>query len=182
MHDESALLRKVYEESRTRGWPGLGEEVTDICKEIGIPDVNREAVNKSVIKEAIWKHHYADIKKELSTSKKLKDIKDDDFSEVQEYFNGKSVEITNCQMVPDIPVNFKNKYKRKEEGLQCSYCTEKKEMSQGYCLECPAWSELRKGLDVTNIMELVVFFRRLLTERARMEEKGVTETASHNAN
>ena len=181
------MSRQVYEESRTRGWPGLGEEVTDICKEIGIPDVNREVVSKSVIKEAIWKHQYADIKKELSTSKKLKDIKDDDFSEVQEYFKGKSVENTRmafkvrCQMVADIPANFKNKYKKKEEGLECSYCAEKKEMSQGHCLECPAWSELRIGLDVTNIMDLVVFFRRLLTERARMEEKGVTKTASHDS-
>jgi hypothetical protein len=84
--DESACSRQVYKESWTRGWPGLGEEVTDICKEIGIPDVNREVVSKSDIKEAIWKRHYADIKMELSTSKKLKDIKDDDFSEVQEYF------------------------------------------------------------------------------------------------
>jgi hypothetical protein len=56
-----------------------------------------------------------------------------------------------------------------------------KVMSQEHCLECPAWSELRKGLDVTNIIGLVVFFRRLLTERARLEEKGVTETASHNS-
>ena len=84
-------------------------------------------------------------------------------------------------MVKDIPANFKNKYKNKEEGLQCSYCTEKKEMSQGHCLGCPAWSELRKGLDVTNIMDLVVFFRRLLAERARLEKEGVTGTASHDS-
>ena len=187
MQDESALSRQVYEESRSRGWPGLGEEVTNICKEIGIPDVNYEVVNKSVITEAIQRHHYADIKKELGTSKKLKDIKDEDFSKVQEYFKGKSVENTRmafkvrCHMVKDIPANFKNKYKNKEEGLQCSYCTEKKEMSQGHCLGCPAWSELRKGLDVTNIMDLVVFFRRLLAERARLEKEGVTGTASHDS-
>ena len=32
--DSSSLSRQVYEESRARGWPGLGEEVSHICREI----------------------------------------------------------------------------------------------------------------------------------------------------
>ena len=49
----TSLSRQVYEESRDRGWPGLGEEVTEICKTIGIPDVNDVDVCKSFIKKAI---------------------------------------------------------------------------------------------------------------------------------
>ena len=33
-HNEEALCRQVYEEGRSRGWPGLGQEVSAICKEL----------------------------------------------------------------------------------------------------------------------------------------------------
>ena len=179
--DCSSLSRQVYEESRERGWPGLGEEVTDICREIGIPDVNIECVTKKTIKNAIWKHHSMDFKMELSESKKLKDIKEDDFSKVQDYFHGKSVANTRMafkirtQMVSEIPANFKNKFKKKgEDGLICTHCEEGKELSQSHCVECSAWVQLREGLDLSNIMDLVAFFRKLLAERARLEAESVS--------
>ena len=71
-------------------------------------------------------------------------------------------------MVPEIPANFKEKYRRKEESLICNYCEEGQIMSQSHCLECPAWKELREGLDLTNIRDMVKFFQGLLTERARL--------------
>ena len=180
------LSRQVYEESRARGWPGLGEEVTLICNEIGVPDVNTNMVTKAEVKKAVWEHHYTHVKKELGESTKLMDIKDEDFTKVQDYFKDKSVENARmafkvrCKMVPDIPCNFKNKYKRRgEQGILCSYCKEGEEFSQNHCLECPTWADIRKGLDLTNIMDLVVFFRRLLAERARLDKESVAKTASH---
>ena len=44
--DRSSLSRKVFEESNARGWPGLGDEVSQICREIEIPDVKDVCVNK----------------------------------------------------------------------------------------------------------------------------------------
>ena len=177
----TSLSRQVYEESRDRGWPGLGEEVTEICKTIGIPDVNDVDVCKSAIKKAIWDHHYVDMKKELDGSKKLEPIKDDDFHKVQDYFNNKSVENTRMafkvrsQMVPEIPGNFKNKFRVKgEDGLLCLYCEEGHVMTQGHCLECPAWADLRTGLELGNIEDMVVFFRKMLSERARLDAESVS--------
>ena len=43
-------------------------------------------------------------------------------------------------------------------------------MNQTYVLECSAWVELKSGLDLTNIIDLVVFLRKILAERARLEE------------
>jgi hypothetical protein len=180
----------LYPKNQSRGWPGLGQVVASICREIGIPDVNELGcdndvdVTKAAIKKAVWDHHHADVKKDLNESSKLMDIKDDDFSTVQEYFNDKSVCNTRmefkvrCKMVPDIPCNFKNKYKRMgEDGLIFSYCKKGSEFSQSHCLDCPAWAEIRKGLDLTKIKDLVVFFRKLLAERTRLEELNVLKTA-----
>jgi hypothetical protein len=63
----TSLSRQVYEESRVKGWPGLGQEVSEICQEVGLPDINNVRVPKSVVKKAIWDHHQLDIRK---TSKK----------------------------------------------------------------------------------------------------------------
>ena len=67
------------EETSSRGWPGLGEEVADICMKIGIPDVNRVVVSKEDIKDTIYNHPYSDTKQEFDKSKKLNDIKHKDF-------------------------------------------------------------------------------------------------------
>ena len=85
-------------------------------------------------------------------------------------------------IVTEIPCNFKNKYKKKgNNGLICGYCTENQEMDQSHCMRCPAWSELRKDLDLSNISDLVIFFRKLLNERERLEVERVKQTASHDS-
>ena len=176
-HDADVLCRKVYDEGVKNGWPGLWKEVTQICEEIGIPDVNYVKVSKHDIKKAIFENHYNDMVKIVKTKTKLENIQDEDFHEIQDYFGDKSVENTRMafrirtQMVRDIPGNYKNKYKVKgtvNEGLVCSECDTGETLTQSHCLTCPTWAELRTGLDLTNIQDLVVFFRKLLVERAKV--------------
>ena len=174
--DESSLSHQIYKEGKLRGWAGLGSEVTDICKDLNIPDANDHTLTKEEVKRAVFDNHYMDMKKEMKEkSKKLKEICEEDFTEVQEYFNHKSVENVRmafrvrCNMVDNIPANFKQKYKNSEHGLQCSYCPEGGIFSQSHCLECPAWEEMRRGLDLTNIVDMATFFRKLITERERLE-------------
>ena len=176
MQNTGCLARQVYEESVEKEWPGLGQEVRGICSEVGISDINNTEVTKEEIKDAIKNHHYKDMKAELDKSKKLSDIKHEDFSKVQTYFSGKSVENTRMafrvrsHLVPKISCNFKNKYKNSENGLTCSYCKENVDMSQSHCLQCEAWVDLRSDLDLTNIEDMVAFFRRMLKEMANIEE------------
>ena len=159
------------------GWPGLGQEVSEICDVLGLPDVNIVLVSKNEVKKAIFEHHYHDMINIIKNQSKLHTIKEDDFKEVQQYFNYKSVEKTRMafmirsQMVPEIPGNFKNKFRGRgtgSDGLACPYCMQGSVMTQSHCLACPAWSELRGGLDITKIDYLVVFFRKLLVEMAKV--------------
>ena len=108
-HGMNTLCRQVYEEGIKNDWPGLAKEVAEICKEIGISNVNEVRVTKSEIKKAIFNHHYNDMMNIVKTKTKLENIKDEDFSDVQEYFKEKSVENTRLafkirtQMVAEIP-------------------------------------------------------------------------------
>ena len=159
------------------GLPGLAKEVSKICHEIGIPNVNDEFVPTKAIKEAISSHHYSDMKKDLESSSKLEEIKHEEFREPQKYMHERSIENgrlafqIRSKMVKDIPANFKNKFKKDSEGLKCKYCTSDDILSQSHCLVCPAWQELRVGLDMKQIKDLTIFFRKMLLERARLDVK-----------
>ena len=139
--------------------------------------LNDEFVSTKQIKEAISSYHYEDVKKELEKSTKLEEIKPEDFREPQKYMHDKSVENgrlafqIRSKMVKDIPANFKNKFKNDSEGLKCKYCASNEILSQSHFLVCPAWKELRVGLDLKQIKDLTIFFRRLLLERAKLYVK-----------
>ena len=51
------LSRKVLKEQKKNDWPGLSIEVRDICKELGIPDLNGNEMTANHIKTAIIEHH-----------------------------------------------------------------------------------------------------------------------------
>ena len=93
------------------------------------------------MKEAIAKHHYADMKNVLYRQ----EIKHEDFTKPQSYLHEKSVESgrlsfrIRSKMVDNIPANFKNKFKKNSEGLICKYCSSGEVLSQSHCLVCRAW-------------------------------------------
>ena len=173
----NTLCKRIYEEGKVKGWPGLSQEVSDICAEIGIPDVNHNVVENRRIKEAIFMHHYKDMKKALEHSSKLESIKHEDFRKPQSYMhdicieNGRMAFRIRSKMVDSIPENFKNKYKKDPQGLICSYCSSGEIFSQSHCLECPAWQDIREGLDMKDMKDLTMFFRKLLSERSKLEGK-----------
>ena len=37
---EESLAREIFEEQRNQDWPGLAQEVSKICQDIGLEDVN----------------------------------------------------------------------------------------------------------------------------------------------
>ena len=66
------------------------------------------------------------------------------------------------QILDDIPGNFKNEYSKDKEKLKCRHCKSDQVMTQSHCLDCPAWTDIRKD-------RLVKFFRRLLLERTNCD-------------
>ena len=145
------LSRKIYEEQKANEWPGLCKEVTEICKHLEICDINDDDIPPQAIKKAIFDHHYLELKAKVAKSKKMLQHKDDDFTEVQEYMKGKSIENCRmsfkirCEMVQDIKGNFKDKFRRKggEEALSCKVCGDIE--SQSYCLVCHQWRDINSG-------------------------------------
>ena len=174
--DDEALAKQIYFEAETNNWPGLGREVRQICKQIHIQDLNKYNVRKSEIKDAILRSHYQDMMGRFEGSKKLQNIRYDDFTEIQPYFQDKSIENARLkfrirsQMVDKIPGNFKNKYRFDVNGLKCFYCPQ--ELTQSHCISCPGRLEMRKDLNMTNFDDIVVYFKRFLSDENKMTMKG----------
>ena len=136
-------------------------------------------MTKSDVKKAIFEHHYNDMVEIINKQSKLEGIRGEDFRDVQGYLNEKSIANSRMafkirsHMVHDIPRNFKIRYRVRgsnSEGLVYDKCQEGEIFTQSHYLTCVAWSDLREGLELTNISDLLSFFRKLLVERARVAE------------
>ena len=58
---EEGLAKQVYNEQVLNEWPGLAQEVSEICTSIGIPDVNSNLVNKKEVSLALRNHDKIEI-------------------------------------------------------------------------------------------------------------------------
>ena len=66
------------EVQKNKDWPGLAKEVSDICEQMGISDINDHDIPDYQIKKAIAEHHYAKLKDDIKNSKKMEKHKDDE--------------------------------------------------------------------------------------------------------
>ena len=162
-----SLANAIYEEQRHMGWPGLAKEATEICKQIGVADVNKENTTKNEIEDGISYSNYKEMKEEMTKYEKLEKIKYEDFRKEQDYMHEKSVEKARLayrirtKLVNGVKMNFKNMYK---SNLKCETCNDENE-TQEHLMECPRWEEERKGLDLMRMEVMVKFFTNILKEK-----------------
>ena len=90
--EDGSLAKIIYQEAESNGWPGLGNEVRQICRELDIPDINSYRIQKAELQKAIQFSHKKDILKQFESSKKLQDIKESNFDDIQPYFHDKNIE------------------------------------------------------------------------------------------
>ena len=166
-------LTKTKEQIKNE-WPGLAPEVKKICEEIGVSNINEKDVSKEEIEEAVYFHHYKEMKLEVCEYKKLESVKNDDFTKLPEYMNEKSLENARMafriktEMVNKIKMNFKGSYKN---NLTCDKCMAEQNETQCHAMLCPGWAEQREGLDLSQMSDMVKFFTRLLQEKGGKNTK-----------
>ena len=145
MQKMTSLSRLILEEQIRNKWPGLVSEVQEICKELNIQDLSVDDVSANTIKQAVFDHHYKELKETIAKSKKMEKHKDENYKEIPEYMKGKSVENCRmafrikCEMVEEIRGNYKSKYRRMggEDALLCPDCPSGQIQTQMHCLVCP---------------------------------------------
>ena len=168
---KSSLAGRIYREQLDQGWPGLAREVEEICSTIKIQNVNDVDVPKSVIVDAINKHH-AEEARELM-GKKLKEMKSEDIGRTRDYMKTKC--IADCRLkfrirtnMVELKGNMKGSYR--DSDFSCLGCGDKSTVEdQSHVIRCPAYHELREGLDFEKDEDLVKYFREVMIIRMKMK-------------
>ena len=170
----------------------LGQEVSSICMELGLPDACRMDVTKEEVKEAIRLDHLVKLKLQMSAKKKLEELSRCDLRTAQEYVSWR---VEDCRMafrlqnkMFDCRMIMPARYKR---DLACRACRgdpadglededesqdhrgdaagrmEDCDESQDHLEVCPGYSELWLGLGPMSPLTRVRFFMRVQHKRKK---------------
>ena len=173
--DNGTLAKQVYSEQREKGWPGLAHEVTVICEELGIEDVNHSKLGKYAMKKMLEKACQVKDDGELRSKmgNKTEKLKEENCT-MKEYMNLKSLaEVRNIFRVrTNMVEGFRGSFKAmfRNTNLDCVGCGIEVDY-QAHSMECPAYVDLKDGLDMEKDQDLVTFFRLVMERRSEIEEE-----------
>jgi hypothetical protein len=175
--EEGGLAKEVLEEQLAMGFPGLGKEVAEICKEIGLPDASRQDVSKEEVKEAIRLNHLSALKAEMAGKKKLEALYNSDMRKEQEYV---SWCLEECRMafrlqnrMFECRSNMPTRYHR---DLICRACRpdpaagmDGHEETQEHLKVCVGYSECWQGIGPMTPLAVVRYFMKVKHKRKKVQ-------------
>ena len=173
--EEGGLAREVLEEQMAMGFPGLGQEVRQICQEVGLPDATRVDIQASEVKKMMKLDDLKQMKCDMVGKGKLEDLMKCDTREAQEYV---SWTVEECRMAYRLQTKMfdcrKNMPSRYRRDLQCRACRpdpasgqEGQEESQDHLEVCGGYRELWKGLGPMTPLTRVRYFIRVKNKRTK---------------
>jgi hypothetical protein len=166
---EGSLAKAIYEEQIDMGWPGLASECEKICEELGLKNTHGVVKDKDEIEDSIFYHNYKKMKEEMKRYSKLEEVRNEDFRDIQRYFEMKSLAKVRVafrirsKMIQSIKMNYKNMH----ADLNCDKCELGLLDTQEHAKLCEGWEEERRGLDLDQLEDTVEFFTRILKEKGR---------------
>ena len=172
--EQENYAREILQEQQEQGWDGLTKEVAEICQAAGLPNVYFKYVGRAEVEDALRIHHHKEIRKEMEPLKKLDEIKMKDTRYMQVYMQQKSLENSRMEFLwethmLDTRCNMKGKYKK--DKYQCPHCAEDSLETSGHLLVCPAYSDLREGLDPElRLEDRASYLRKVVLRRTLLEQ------------
>ena len=189
--EDDCLAKEVLKEQVRMEWPGLGQEVMDICREIGLPDATKEeiVIQKEEVKEAIRMNHLKYLKDEMK-GKKLENMVKTDMRRRREYTK---YSVEECRMAFrletfqfDCRANMPTQYGRDMRCRACSPQKQRENMEQRENTEqrdkeeniedqehlesCPGYSELWEGLGPYSPRARLQYFMRVKLKRLKQRQ------------
>ena len=168
---ETALENQVWREQNQNGWPGLAKESAEICLSLGIEDVNQTNSSKRewrrIVRTACLNKDTAEMMEGMEGKTKLEELKLGD-CKIKPYMERKSLKQVRdifrarTQMVEGFKANFKNMYRGKD--IDCDGCRQAIDL-QCHALVCPAYEDLRDGMDFAQDLDLITYFKSVMERR-----------------
>ena len=178
--EKENLCRQVLQVQLAMGWPGIMKEVKEICRAVGLKDVTTKYLYREEVKEYIQYFDMKGAKEKMKSLDKCSIIRNKDCRGVQAYMFEKSLEqsrlefIWQTQMI-DTRSTMKGKYPK--DQYSCPHCVEGREQgvleTPAHLLgSCSAYSDLRVGLNVEQVLEdRATFLRTAIARRIKLEDR-----------
>ena len=173
--EEKDLAREMMEEQVSNKWPGLVDEVEELCETLMIEDprmteMGKKAYNK-VVKEACkWKDE-AMMKEEMEKmkDKKMKimysqDLEMKDYVREGTLYSARKTWEVRSHML-DVAGNYPGHNKYKNSMWKCQACDLEVKEDQEHLTKCEGYEDLRADADLGHESELVDFFSRVMERR-----------------
>ena len=170
---EETLAKKIYEEQRKEGWPGLAKEAKNICEVLGIEDVNTTEMNKieykkSVI-DALKKKDEEYLRKEAESKRKCEKIMMENYGKKEYIGKRKVVEVRNIFRARVGMTEFADNFRKDKRFLRTNWmcrCGNERESENHIMKECSVYEDIREQYgDLQDDMLLAHFFTKVLERR-----------------
>ena len=176
--DANTIARKIYEEQKLNKWPGLVEETTNICKELGIDDCNmteqgKKDYRKTVI-EACKRKDETLLRKDAEKNIKCDKIMKQKYGK-KSYIYQQNINVAREHFRTRVMMHrFAGNYRHDRAFLRtgglcrCGTAPEQEEhLTSG---ECPTYSDIfEKFEDLSDEKNLVCLFREILARREALD-------------
>ena len=165
----------MYKEQKAKGWPGLVEETTKICRQLNIEDCNETKMDlkefKKIVNEAIKKADEALIKTEASGKTKCARILDEEYGK-KKYFKEQTISETREWFKSRFGLQkFAGNYSKDKRFAKTNWlcrCGEREE--EVHLARCQVYSDITARYDNLGAdSQLVAFLREVLERRERLE-------------
>ena len=176
--DEHAVASRVAKVADRAGYPGLIQEYQLLCTELGLPNpgTTSKLAWKRMVKKAIFEKNKKELLDQVERNyKKLEyeKLKEEKF-EMKDYV--KSMRMNDgrlhfqirTKMVKNIAFNYSSDPKFSSQLWHCTHCDRMD--SQSHVLTCESYKFLREGKDLSSDLDLVKYFRDVLTLREKVEQ------------
>ena len=172
-----SLANQIFQVQKNNNWPGLVNEVKQLCRELELPDIT-EPHNK--ISKYNWKFEVGmacrikdenDLKDMMKSLSKMEGMKDDIF-ELKNYFKEMTLQQARMQFklrthMTICRMNFSNDMENRQSLWKCNSC-ETNIDTQSHIFFCPAYKTLREGKSLDNDTDVVNYFIEVMRIREKL--------------
>ena len=182
---EDTLARRIWEEQKLYGWPGLAREAEEICQQLGMEPVeNTQMTSKGYRAEvtaACHRENERRLRELMEGKKKCEKILAEQYGQ-KEYFSLKTPSqvrnyfATKVSMLP-IAGNFlhDNRFRNTDWLCRCGA----REEQEHIVSHCEIYKDIREKYDdINNEDNMVMFFQEVLKKRDALDEKEREEKRS----
>jgi hypothetical protein len=186
--EDNSLAKKVYDQQKEEGWPGLAKETRKICEELGIEDCNTTYLNgkeyKELVKTAIKRKDEEWLRKESEGKRKCAKIMKDNYGKKNYLSEKKMAEVRNIFKarvgMSEFADNFAHDKKFMRTNWLCR-CGSERESENHIIKECVIYDDIRsKHEDLNDDGQLASFFAQVLERRDLIDDVDEGERENNN--